>query len=429
VTHEVPPAAAGGAAHRLRAQGLWANRNYTLLLSGQTISQVGNALFPLAVYWWTFSLTGSSTDLGYVATVEGLTAMAGVFAGVLVDRWDRRRTMIWADVTRLALTGVLGLAALFGQLSFASILVFVLLLGLVQNLFSPAQSALLPRVVEPDDLDAALGLNQGASASAGLIGTSLGGALLGLVGAASLMLLDSASFIVSAVSVGLLRLPRSATQPHPDTVDESRRSQGYLRELLEGLSFLWSRPLFRHLVPIAVIMNLAFMPLNVLAVAWVRGVLGGSALDYGLFEACGVGGIILGSVLVRPLTRRFSPRQVILGALALITAAYVALSQLPFLIPDLLLLLCLGLPMGVVNPMLQGIFRRAVPHHLLGRAAGVMGSLVLLASPLGALLAGLGAGLGPLRIVFLAGGLAMFGALVLAYGLPRAYGQHPPELG
>ena len=196
---------------------------------------------------------------------------------------------------------------------------------------------------------------------------------------------------------------------------------------MEGLSFLWSRPLFRRLVPVAVIINFAFMPINVLAVAWVRGVLGGSAFDYGLFEACGVAGIIPGSVLVRPLMIRFAPRQVIVGALALITAAYIALSQLPFLIPDLFLVLCLGLPMGVVTPMLQGLFRRAVPHRLLGRATGVMGSLVLLASPVGELLAGLGTVFGPLRSVFLAGGLAMFGALLLAYGLPRAYGQNPAE--
>ncbi len=156
MTQEAPPAASDGVAQRPVAPRLFANRNYTLLLSGQTISQVGNALFPLAVYWWTFSLTHSSVDLGYIATAEGLTALAGIFAGVLVDRSDRRWTMIWADVARLVLTGVLGLAALTGRLSFASILVFVLLLGLVQNLFSPAQAALLPSVVEPSELDAAL---------------------------------------------------------------------------------------------------------------------------------------------------------------------------------------------------------------------------------------------------------------------------------
>ncbi len=408
---------------------LLGNRSYDLLLTGQTVSQLGNAFYPLAVYWLTFSLTHSRAELGFLGTVTSLTGIAGMFAGVYVDRWDRRWTMIWADVGRMVLTGLLAAIAAGRGLSPAVVFAFALALGLLANLFSPAQASLLPKIVAGDDLGPAISLNQAAGAGAGLVGTALGGMLLGLFGPALLLLLDAASFAFSWVTVGLLRLPQSATHPRPPQANaaQASRSAGYLPELREGLGYLWRHPLFRRLLPISMILNFSFMPLNVLDVVWVRQVLRLGAFAYGLFGAFTVAGVILGSVLIRPLTRRLSPWWVLSGTLLLLAGSYIAFSRLPCLVPDLGLMLCLGLAMGVANPMVQALFQQAVPSELMGRATGAMSSLVLSAAPLGAMLAGLGASVAPLSVVFLVGGCLVLTTLPLAFGLARSADKSPPQ--
>lgn len=401
--------------------GILRNRNYVVLLSGQLVSQVGNSFYPLAIYWFTFSLTRSQLDLGYLSAVISVTGLAGILTGVLVDRWDRRRTMIWSDIIRTALAGALALLALTGRLGLAAIFTFGALLGLVANLFSPAEAALLPNVVGMDELGAASGLNQGASAGASLVGTSFGGFLLGIFSPTVLLVLDALSFVVSFVSVGALRLPREATMPRGTSPAETlTASKGFLAELTEGIRFVFGQPFFRRLALIGMALNFAFMPLNVMDVVWVRQVLHLGAFAYGLFGAAITLGVIAGSVATGPLMQRFKGENLIVFSMALIAATYTAFSRLPYFVPDLAILFAFGIGIGIVNPVAQTLFQRAVPQHLMGRAVGALVSVNQGAMPLGALLAGFAASAMPLSTVFLLGGILMLLTLLLAVRLPKA---------
>ncbi|EQD38779.1 major facilitator superfamily MFS_1, partial [mine drainage metagenome] len=110
------PQRSGTLANATKQPGILRNRNYVVMLSGQLVSQIGNSFFPLAIYWFTFSLTKSRLDLGYLSAVIGVTSILGMLTGVLVDRWDRRRTMIWSDATRAVLAGALAVLAFSGRL-------------------------------------------------------------------------------------------------------------------------------------------------------------------------------------------------------------------------------------------------------------------------------------------------------------------------
>lgn len=401
------------AAHR----SVLTNRNYAVLLSGQVVSQFGNAFYPLAIYWYTFSLTGSRVDLGYLATLISLTALVSMLAGVFVDRWDRRRTMIWSDVARTGFAGALALLAGLGHLGLVAIFVFAVVIGLVGNLFGPAEMSLLPEIVGMEELGAATGLNQGASAGAMLVGTSLGGFLMGLFGPALLLGADALTFVVSFVSVALLRLPRTATRPAP-----SGSEKGFLRELFAGMKFVFGIPFFRRLVLAGALLNFAFMPLNVLDVVWVREVLHQGAFAYGMLGAAITIGVIAGSILAGVLMRRLPPVPLMTGSVALAALAFVAFSQLPYLVPDLLVLLLLGVGIGVVNPVSQTLFQRAIPQEMMGRAVGALMSTVQVASPLGAVLAGFLASAMPLSTVFVLAGALMLIPVGLVVRMPK-----PPE--
>ncbi|MDA8344647.1 MAG: MFS transporter [Thermaerobacter sp.] len=400
-----------------KRSGVLHNRNYVIMLSGQVVSQFGNAFYPLAIYWYTFSLTGSRMDLGYLGTVISLTALASMLTGVLVDRWDRRRTMIWSDVLRALLAGGLALAAGLGHLGLPMIFAFALLIGLVGNLFGPAEMSLLPNVVGMEELGAASGMNQGASAGAGLVGMSLGGFLMGVFGPALLLGIDAATFVVSFVSVGLLRLTREATMPAARSSVEGQ-PPSFLRELGAGLRFVYGSPFFRRLVLLGAIMNFAFMPLNVLDVVWVRQVLHLGALEYGILGAAVTIGVIAGSILAGALMQRFKGQHLILGSVMLTAIAFTAFSQLPYFVPDLVVLFFLGVGIGVVNPVAQTMFQREIPQHMMGRAVGALMTTVQVAAPLGAMLGGFLASTLPLSTVFLMGGGLMLCSLLLAVRMP-----------
>ncbi len=400
-------------------RGLLRNRNYVVLLAGQAVSQVGNAFYPLAIYWFTFSLTRSSRDLGYLATVISLTALVSMLTGVLVDRWDRRKTMVWADVARAVLAAGLALLAGFGHLGLIAIFAFALFLGLVGNLFGPAQISLLPNVVGMEELGAASGLNQGISAGAGLVGTSIGGFLMGMFGPATLLGLDAASFVVSFLSVGFLRLPRSATLPQGHGREDGRPARRFLGELVEGLRLVYGNGFFLRIALVGALVNFAFMPLNVLDVMWVRTVLHLGAFAYGMLGAAVTVGVIAGSVAAGPLMRRVDPVRLMLSSLALTAIAFAAFSRLPYYLPDLAVLVVLGVGIGIVNPVALTLFQRAIPQHLMGRAVGALLATMQAASPLGAMIAGFLATALPLSTVFLLGAALMLATLLLAFRMPR----------
>lgn len=116
-------------------------------------------------------------------------AVFGVVAGALVDRWDRRKTMLWVDVGRAALAFLLVALSLSGQLPVLALAAVVLVMSLGSYIFFPffpAQSALLPSVVPEDQLTAANSMNQSGLALAHMVGSSFGGIVLGLFGAVAL---------------------------------------------------------------------------------------------------------------------------------------------------------------------------------------------------------------------------------------------------
>jgi MFS transporter, DHA3 family, macrolide efflux protein len=410
--------AGAGAETTPKGTSVWRNRNLLILVAGQWVSQVGNTLFSMAVYWFVLSDTGSRADLGYVGSILSLAGLAGLLAGALVDRWDRRRTMVWTDVVRAVLSLVLVAAALVHTLPVAFLVGCVFLMTLVGTLFSPAEAALVPAVVADQDLVAASGLNQSATSLAQLVGASFGGVVLGLLGPVVLFGFNGLSFAVSVASLLLLRVvsapPRAATA---GSLGQSARA--LWSDVMRGQRVIWKSPWLRRTVPISLIVNFSLAPVNYLDVAWVRQVLHLGAVVYGLFGVAILVGMLAGAVATAAITARVPLRTILPVGLAAAGLCIVVLSRVPVVAPDLAVLFAFGLFVGVLNTALAPALQRAVPDHLRGRVFGTVLALSTMANPLGALLAGLAAAVVPLGAVFLGAGLLMTFASLLILGLPQ----------
>ena len=204
------------------------NRNFRWLWLGQVVSQLGDWFNYVALYALLFDLTGSATMVAALMVVQFLpVALVGPSAGVVVDRFDRRRIMIAADVIR----GVAVLGLLLVRTPSMAWLAFVVTAVVVgaSGFFEPARSATVPMIVRREDLVSANAISTGTWSAMLAIGASLGGVVAASLGRDAAFLINSASFFLSAGCLWRLRVPARPDGP--------RASSGW-HGLVEGVSYM-----------------------------------------------------------------------------------------------------------------------------------------------------------------------------------------------
>jgi MFS family permease len=188
--------------------GPLAERPFRILWAGQAVSALGNQVVPIALAFAVLDLTGSASDLGLVLAAAFVPRLLFLLVGgVWADRLPRTRVMLTADAVRCASQAVIALQLFAGSAQIWQLAVLGAVEGAAGAFFMPAAAAVVPEVVSRDQLQAANALMSVARNAAGVVGPALGGLLVALVGAGSAFALDAATFAISAVSLGMLRVP------------------------------------------------------------------------------------------------------------------------------------------------------------------------------------------------------------------------------
>src|SRR5207253_6888295 len=181
-------------------------RHFALLWVGGLISGLGDGALRLTLPFYVYVRTGSVLATGAMFVVPLLPSLLlGSLAGVFVDRWDRRRTMIAADLTRAML--ILLLLAVQSRDWLWLVYAVGFLEAALSQFFRPATSALVPRLVGEGHLQAANSVVAVSDGLIGVVGPAVGGLLLGLLGLPSVVLADSASYLLSGLLIALIRVP------------------------------------------------------------------------------------------------------------------------------------------------------------------------------------------------------------------------------
>jgi MFS family permease len=394
-------------------------RDFRFLFLGGLVSALGDWFLFIALPFYVYSLTGSELATGGTFIAESLPAILfGSVAGVFVDRWDRRRTMILADILR----GVLLLALLAVRSRETVWIVFAVSFSqaTIGQFFGPARDALIPRLVREGDLLAANSLSSMGGQLTMLIGPALGGASLALFGIASGILVDSASFFVSALMVGLVVSP-PRPGPRTEAAEPLSAWEMVWREYREGLGLMRRNRVVIALLPAMGIAAVGQGFINVQMIPWVKDVLHGSALILGwLVSAQGIGGLI-GGLALGSAGRALAPTPVLaagLVATGLLIVAAVSSATLLFI---LILIALIGVAVVVFFVRLQTLLQISVPDAYRGRVLGAYEttqSALLLGGM--ALSGGLGGLIGPVHTLQLAGILYAAGGVATALLLPGA---------
>jgi predicted MFS family arabinose efflux permease len=369
------------------------HRDLRLLLSAGLVSLSGDWVLGVGLAYSVYAMTGS-TLASSAALLSSFVpqVVVGSVAGVFVDRWDRKRTMVVANLALAA--GLLPLLLVTGTEQIW--LVYVVLAGesVVEVFFAPAEQALLPRVVPDDELVPANALNGQVRNLARLMGSGVGGVAAALGGITTVAIVDAGTFLVGALLISRIGISgRAEEAPQGDTSDAVRGRLGTLvDEWRTGLRATWHTPVIRALVIFILITSTGEGVMGTLFAPFVRQVLHSGAGVYGVITGVQAIGGIIGGFLVATLAARWSPvvmlgaGAVVFGLVDLAIFLYPVLWVSPW--PAVAGMVLVGLPGAVTVAGYQTLLQR----HTRDAERGRVVSLNLLATSVSVVVGSLAAG-------------------------------------
>ena len=385
-----------------------------VVLGGQAVSALGDAITLTAMPLLVLFLTGSGSLMGVVAVLQLLPSLVlGLPAGALADRWDRRWMMLWADAGRAVLTMAIPVSHWLGLPTMAVILIVAAPINALRVLSDAAFTSAVPGLVGREHLGRANGYMEATLSVPFIVGPAIAGVLVATIGAATTLAIDAASFAVSAASLTLVRRTLRAERP--------AEMPRIVTDIKEGIRFVWNHEVLRSLIAyfaVATAATAALLP----ALAYYLTVDGPHGAElFGLVGSTWSGGYLLGSLLAGRLGGKLVGARM-LACGALIGAMLVAISASGTPAVYLGAAFFVGAALAVQLVSYLTLRASITPDELLGRVGSTARTVTLGLQPLG-LLAGaalLDAADGGVTLLTM--GLVAIGASLL-FGLSRTVRQ------
>lgn len=392
------------------------NRDFLNLWLAQLISRIGDGIHEIALAWLVLELTGSALSMGAILAVSVTpNLLFGLPAGVFVDRFNRKRIMVFADLARTVIVLVIPVAYIIGFLEIWMIFAVAFMTSTAEAFAGPARQSSIPNLVAEENLDPANSLVQITRAVSSLFGLSLGGAVVALFGPSNSFFLDSFSFFLSMVFISLI------TYGHVNREGAESLFRDLVVKVKGGLSYVTNDPFIRQLIIIAAAINFIIAPINVIIPFFIKETLGLSASVYGVMAACLSAGMIVGSLIIGNITvhRGKSLGFGIFGAgISLILFSFFYLVSKGLLLPTTIMIVLLsstlagvGISTSFANVPIYTFLQRTTEDSHRGRVMSIVTTGTMIAMPLaygfsGFLLERIGA----VPLIFGIGSLTAFGA-------------------
>jgi predicted MFS family arabinose efflux permease len=395
-------------------------RNFALLWVGGLISITGSWMIFIALPLYVYELTGSTLATS-IMFLSGIVPrlLFGSFAGVFVDRWDRKRLLL---ITNLLFALALMPLLLVRSAEWIWLVYVVQFIQSTIGIFSgPAEDSLLPNLVDQAHLTAANSLNTMNNSIAGLIGPPLGGLILVQLGLPGILLFDAASFLAAAALLALIVMPPKPKQARPSISATRIRHlwTSVWEEWLDGLKIIRRQPLVSFIFLMTAIVSLGLSVFSTLFFPFAAQVLGVTPVEIGwLMAAQAVGGLFGGLILgqmgkLGSIYRLLGLSTFSLGVIDLALFNYSAF--FPGMINGSILMFLAGAP-GIINITCVGILiQTLVADEYRGRVFAALATTSALVGVIGTLMAGvLGDQLGIVALLNIQGfSFILVGAIVL----------------
>lgn len=405
--------------HRPAFRNLWL---------GQTISVFGDQVTLLAIPIIAVLVLNAQPEQMGLLTAAGLLPhlLFSLPAGVWLDRVHRRRRlMVWADLTRAAAIVTIAGAFLLNALTLAQLFIVTFVVGTLAVAFDISWSTVYVRTVERSEYVPANSLFNGSRSLAHVAGPSVGGVLIQVLTAPIAMVVDAASYVLSAFFINRVDVPEPTVEPHADSIR---------RQLVTGLSFLARDPIMRPTLTSVATLNFFNWAFTALFVLYVTTFLGLSAGELGLALGAGAIGGVMGALLAARVGRRIGIGRAFLLGMIVFPIALVAVPLTPPGTPVPLVLAMLvgmefvaGFGVMVLDINASAIIPARTPDRIRSRVSGAWRFVNMGIRPIGAVVGGLVGGLIGVQETLLATSLLQLVGVLFLIGSPVLRLHDVPE--
>ena len=401
-------------------RGALASRDFSLLFVGQLTAAMGNGAVQLALPWLVLKLTNSPLQLGLAYFFQFLPMLLfGVLGGVFADRWDRRMTMFVTDMVRAVAFISVGAIYYLDALAVEHLFAVIFLESTMANFFNPARAALMPNLVKEEDLRAANSLMEVSRHIGMLIFPSIGGLLVAFVGPAAILFVDGVTFLLSAVTVFLIRW-----RPDKARIIEQAESLGHavrivVQQTADGLKSIGRERLLQVSMLLGLSLNAVVAPIQLLLPLFVKEVKHAEADYFGLLVAFLLAGLITGSLTAPGVARRVGLGRMTIAAVGVLGVTIIISSLPPGAWPPAIAMFVAGTCIGLLNVAQTTMLQAATTDEDRGRVSATYYTATLGIRPLAFLVMGGFAEAVDIRYLFVFLGLVAVSLCGYLFRLPE----------
>jgi MFS family permease len=389
------------------------SRNYRLFFIGQSISLVGTWMQQVAMSWLVYRLTGSAFLLGVVGFVGQIpTFLFAPVAGVLADRWDKRRLLIATQTLSMIQAAALAFFVLSGTVHVWQLIALSLILGIISTFDIPARQSFIVEMVDNrEDLGNAIALNSSMFNAARLIGPSIAGVLVAAVGEGICFILNALSYLAVIVALAAMHLTPGKTK---------RARRHILHELREGVSYAFGFSPIRSILLLIALVSLMGMPYSILMPVFARDILHGGPHTFGFLMAASGCGALASTVYLASRKNVLGLGRIIVMATSMFGAGIIAFAFSGSLCLSLLFLCFTGFGAMALIASCNTILQTIVEDDKRGRVMSLFTMSFIGMAPFGSLISGSLANTIGARNTLLIGGVScLAGGALFAAILPK----------
>ncbi|MEW8994178.1 MFS transporter [Clostridium sp.] len=372
---------------------LW-NKNFFLLWQGQLVSMLGDILYMIALDFWILDMTGSTGLMGLLSALTMLPRIVlGPFAGVFVDKWNRRNIIVLTDFIRGIVITFVGIAGIVGFIQVWMVFVVGIISGLCSAFFGPAVNSIKPELVHESKVVKANSVTSLATSGMDMIGSAIGGVIYIAIGAPYMFLANGISYLISAFTEIFITEPKREKKAEKIT---------FIEDFKEGFRFLWNFKTLRNLFLLASLLNLFVNAAFILILPYFKSMPFLGPEKYGLFMASIPMGMLVGSGLLSIINIKKNQKFKIYKFGALI-----CLGILPFLVivENFYVMIPIAFISFLFNVIFNTIFNSAmmlvVPSDKRGKIGALMNTISGGLQPIGTLVGGVLGEFMPIRVAIL----------------------------
>ena len=387
---------------------LW-NKDFILMLQGNAVSDIGDLLYSVAIGYWVYEQTGSSTLMGVMSSISMFVTMfLSPFTGSIVDKCSRKGMIVGMDVLRGLIMLALGVLLYMSKLTIPGVLLAAFLASLCSVFFNPAVNTLMIDIIPHDDMVRGQSIFSASNALINMVGKAFSGVLVAFLGVPLIVVLNGVSYLISALTEAFIHVPRTVQQGEKVTV------KGVLHDFGRAIKAILAEKYLKTFVPVLLLLNLLCAgPMTLMLPFCLEK--GFTMEQYGLLMSIEMAAslvcvIILGVVKTKPKVRYWLQA---IGFTASLICSILAYLSTGFVTLSVFLFLSTGLNM-VGNSILNAALMLALPDENRGAILGFIEAACVGGCALSAVIYGLLGDLFPLYLVFVAGAILTLVPMVFA---------------